>query len=68
MQFLSSVMEKFTKPGKPQNQHWDLFSVKNMMLSNLFVMVTVHLYCDYSTFQQVPLTADRGAPQSLTKM
>lgn len=48
------VMEMLTNSGNPQNQHWD-FSVKNMMLPNLLIMVTLYLYFDYSTFQQVPL-------------
>lgn len=47
------VMEIFTKSGNPQTQHWDLSSVKDMMLPNLLIMVT--LYFDYSTFQQVLL-------------
>lgn len=60
MWLLSYVMEMFTKSGKPQNQHWDLFSLKNMMLPNLLVMATVYLHFDYSTFQQVPLLQIEG--------
>lgn len=49
------VMEMFTKSGNPQNQRWDLFSVKDMMLPNLLIMVTLYLHFDYSAFQQVLL-------------
>lgn len=57
---LSYVMEMFTKSGKPQNRHWGLFSLKNMMLSTPLLRAIVHLYFDYSTFQQVPLLQIKG--------
>lgn len=59
---LSYIMEMFTKSGKPQNQHWGLFSLKNMMLPPppLLLRAIVHLYFDYSTFQQVALLQIKG--------
>lgn len=52
---LSYIMEIFTKSGKPQNQHWDFFSLKNLMLSVLLLRSIVHSCFDFTTFQQVPL-------------
>lgn len=52
---LSCIMEVFREFGKPQNQHWDLFGLKNMMLSTLLSRAIVHLYFNYSAFQQVLL-------------
>lgn len=57
---LSYIMEIFTKFGKPQNKHWDFFSLKNLMLSVLLVNSIVHLCFDFITFQQVPLLQIKG--------
>lgn len=64
------LMEMFTKSGKPQNQNWDLFSVKNMMLPNLLIRLTFYLYFWLQYFSTGTFAADRDrrGPQTLTKM
>lgn len=56
----SYIMEILMKSGKPQNQHWDSFSLNNMMLSALLLRAIVRLYFCYTTFQQVLLLQMKG--------
>lgn len=49
------IMEIFTKFGKPQNQLWDLFSLKNVMFHGLLLRAIIHLYFHYGTLQHIPL-------------